>query len=163
MVLRQRRSPIYAIVRSGGKQFRVEVGSKIDVERLAAAEGDKVELSDVLLLADGGRVTAGNPTVAGAMVMTQVIEHGRSPKAIIFKYKAKVRYRRRIGHRQPFTRLAVEQIVAPGLAKAETAESVEPKRARRSHAAAEKTAEPVVESIELKKPRRSRAKKESEG
>jgi large subunit ribosomal protein L21 len=137
LVLRQRRSPIYAIVRSGGKQYRVEVGSKIDVEKLTATEGDKVELADVLLLADGSEVTAGNPTVAGAKVTAQVLEQGRGPKAVIFKYKAKVRYRRRTGHRQPFTRLSIEEIVAPG-----------------------------AQSAETKKPRRSRAKKteeESEG
>ena len=133
MVLRRRRSPIYAIVRSGGKQYRVEVGSKIDVEKLSAAEGDRVELADVLLLADGGQVTAGNPTIAGAKVTAQVVEHGRSPKAVIFKYKAKVRYRRRTGHRQPFTRLAIEEIVGPG-----------------------------GEAPPEKKPRRSRVKKEEE-
>ena len=128
MVLRQRRIPIYAIVRSGGKQYRVEVGSKIQVEKLSAAEGDKVELAEVLLLADGGQVTAGNPTVAGAMVTAQVVEHGRGPKAVIFKYKSKVRYRRRTGHRQPYTRLAIEEIVSPG------GEVAEPKKARRSRA-----------------------------
>ena len=128
MVLRQRRTPIYAIVRSGGKQYRVEVGSKIDVERLAAAEGDKIELADVLLLADGGQVTAGNPLVAGAKVTAQVLEQGRGPKAVVFKYKAKVRYRKRTGHRQPYTRLAIEEIVAPG------GESAEPKKPRRSRA-----------------------------
>jgi large subunit ribosomal protein L21 len=128
LVLRQRRTPIYAIVRSGGKQYRVEVGSKIDVERLTAAEGDKVELADVLLLADGGQVTAGNPTVAGAKVTAQVLEQGRGPKAVVFKYKAKVRYRKRTGHRQPYTRLAIEEIVLPG------GESAEPKKARRSRA-----------------------------
>jgi large subunit ribosomal protein L21 len=128
LVLRQRRTPIYAIVRSGGKQYRVEVGSKIDVEKLSAAEGDKVELADVLLLADGGQVTAGNPTVAGAKVTAQVVEQGRGPKAVIFKYKSKVRYRRRTGHRQPYTRLAIEEIVTPG------GESAEPKKPRRSRA-----------------------------
>ena len=128
MVLRRRRIPIYAIVRSGGKQYRVEVGSKIQVERLKAAEGDKVELVDVLLLADGEKVTAGNPMVAGAKVTAQVVEHGRSPKAVVFKYKAKVRFRKRTGHRQPYTRLAIEEIVLPGGA------SAEPKKARRSRA-----------------------------
>ena len=127
MVLRRRRIPIYAIVRSGGKQYRVEVGSKIQVERLKAAEGDKVELVDVLLLADGEKVTAGNPMVAGAKVTAQVVEHGRSPKAVVFKYKAKVRFRKRTGHRQPYTRLAIEEIVLPG-------SDVAPKKARRSRA-----------------------------
>jgi len=124
--VRQRRTPIYAIVRSGGKQYRVEVGSRIDVERLTAAEGDKIELPDILLLADGDEVTMGNPTVAGARVTAQVVEQGRGPKAVVFKYKAKVRYRRRTGHRQPYTRLAIEQIVSPGQA----AEA--PKRRRRA-------------------------------
>lgn len=127
MVLRRRRIPIYAIVRSGGKQYRVEVGSKIQVERLKAAEGDKVELVDVLLLADGEKVTAGNPMVAGAKVTAQVVEHGRGPKAVVFKYKAKVRFRKRTGHRQPYTRLAIEEIVLPG-------SDVAPKKARRSRA-----------------------------
>jgi large subunit ribosomal protein L21 len=126
LALRQRRTPIYAVVRSGGKQYRVEVGSKIDVEKLQAAEGDRVELPEVLLLADGGQVTAGNPTVAGAKVTAQVVEQGRGPKAVIFKYKAKVRYRRRTGHRQPYTRLAIEEIVAPG------GDGAEPKKPRRS-------------------------------
>jgi large subunit ribosomal protein L21 len=171
LVLRPRRSHIYAIVRSGGKQYRVEVGSKIEVERLSAAEGDKVELADVLLLSDGKKVTSGNPTVAGAKVMTQVIEQGRSPKAVIFKYKAKVRYRRRTGHRQPFTRLAVEDIVAPGFevkkaVEAPVAEAVAPAasaqttRTRRRAPAKETAAKP--EKTVAKAPRRTRAKKESE-
>ena len=127
MVLRRRRSPIYAIVRSGGKQYRVEVGSKIEVEKLTAAEGEKVELADVLLFADGDRVTAGNPMVPGAKVTAQVVEQGRGPKKVVFKYKAKVRFRKRTGHRQPFTRLAIEEIVGPG---GESAESKKPRRSR---------------------------------
>ena len=155
MVLRRRRIPIYAIVRSGGKQYRVEVGSKIEVERLKAAEGDKVELVDVLLLADGKNVTAGNPMVAGAKVTAQVVEHGRSPKAVVFKYKAKVRYRRRTGHRQSFTRLAVEEIVAPG------AESVG-KSAKQTRPVVKETVAPAAEGAAPKRPRRSRAKKQEE-
>ena len=73
-------------------------------------------------------MTAGNPTVAGAMVTAQVIEHGRGPKAVIFKYKSKVRYRRRTGHRRPYARLAIEEIVSPG------GEAAGPKKARRSRA-----------------------------
>jgi large subunit ribosomal protein L21 len=128
LVLRLRRTPIYAIVRSGGKQYRVEVGSKIDVEKLRAAEGDTVELPDVLLFADGGQVTAGNPLVAGAKVTAQVVEQGRGPKKVVFKYKAKTRARKRTGHRQPYTRLAIEQIVPPG------GEAAAPKRRRRASA-----------------------------
>jgi hypothetical protein len=72
-------------------------------------------------------VTAGNPTVAGAKVTAQVVEQGRGPKAVVFKYKAKVRYRKRTGHRQPYTRLAIEEIVAPG---AGAAEAKKPRRGR---------------------------------
>jgi large subunit ribosomal protein L21 len=140
LVLRRRRIPIYAIVRSGGKQYRVEVGNRINVEKLNGAEGDKVELADVLLLADGENVMAGNPLVPGAKVTASVVEQGRAPKVVIFKYKSKVRYRRRTGHRQPFTRLAIEEIVGPG------GESVEPKRARRSRAKKADSAVPEEES-----------------
>jgi large subunit ribosomal protein L21 len=72
-------------------------------------------------------VRAGNPTVAGAKVTAQVLEQGRGPKAVIFKYKAKVRYRRRTGHRQPFTRLSIEEIVAPGA----ESETKKPRRSQR--------------------------------
>ncbi len=103
---------IYAIVRSGGKQYRVEKGATIDVERLEAGEGAKVELADVLFLADGNRMTVGSPTVSGAKVVAEVVGHSRSPKVTVFKYKSKVRYRKRTGHRQPYTRLAIQEIVS---------------------------------------------------
>lgn len=80
------------------------------------------------MLADAGQVTAGTPLVAGAKVTAQVVEQGRGPKKVIFKYKSKTRYRKRTGHRQPFTRLAIEQIVAPGM------EEAAPKRKRRAKA-----------------------------
>ncbi len=85
-----------------------------------------MELVDVLMLADSGHVTAGNPLVAGAKVTAQVVEQGRGPKKVVFKYKSKVRFRKRTGHRQPFTRLAIEQILAPG------AEAAAPKRRHRA-------------------------------
>jgi large subunit ribosomal protein L21 len=101
---------VYAIVRSGGKQYRVQQGATIDVERLAAPEGERVDLSEVLLLAEDGRVTVGTPTVPGVKVVAEVVSHGRGPKLIVFKYKAKTRYRKKTGHRQAFTRLAIQRI-----------------------------------------------------
>lgn len=101
---------VYAIVRSGGKQYRVQQGATIDVERLPAPEGGRVELADVLLLAEDGRVTVGTPTVPGVKVVAEVVSHGRGPKLIVFKYKAKTRYRKKTGHRQAFTRLAIQRI-----------------------------------------------------
>lgn len=102
---------MYAIVRSGGRQYRAEPGRLLTVNRLQAEAGSEIELTDVLLVADGEQVTIGTPTVAGAKVLTEVVEHGRGDKVIVFKYKPKVRYRKKTGHRQPFTRLRVREIV----------------------------------------------------
>jgi large subunit ribosomal protein L21 len=82
------------------------------VERLEASEGETVELADVLFLVDGERMTMGSPTVSGAKVVAEVVGHGRSPKVTVFKYKSKVRYRKKTGHRQPYTRLAIQEIVS---------------------------------------------------
>ena len=101
----------YAIVQSGSRQMRAEVGGTLEVDRLPKAAGDPGEL-DVLLLADGDKVQIGAPTVAGAKVQTTVVEHFRGEKIRIFKYKAKERQRKRGGHRQDYTRLKVETIVS---------------------------------------------------
>lgn len=100
----------YAIVRSGGKQYRVHEGGTIDVERLSTPEGERIELAEVLLVAEDGQVTVGTPTVPGVKVVAEVVSHGRGPKVTVFKYKAKTRYRRKTGHRQAFTRLAIQRI-----------------------------------------------------
>ena len=102
--------PAYAIVRTGGKQYRVSEGDTIDVERLSTPEGERVELPEVLLVAEDGRVTVGTPTVPDVKIVAEVVSHGRGPKLTVFKYKAKTRYRRKTGHRQAFTRLAVQRI-----------------------------------------------------
>jgi large subunit ribosomal protein L21 len=105
-------STIYAVVRTGGKQYRVQAGETIDVELLSgAAPGAEVEFEDVLLVAAGDKVTVGAPTVPGASVKAEIVDDGRDKKVIIFKYKAKTRSRKKRGHRQPFTRLAIKEIV----------------------------------------------------
>ncbi|MBI2857089.1 MAG: 50S ribosomal protein L21 [Chloroflexi bacterium] len=104
---------MYAIVETGGKQYRVSPGQTIKTELLPASPGDKVELERVLLLCDEQGVTVGNPTVAGAKVLASASAQGRSKKVIVFKYKAKTRYRKKGGHRQGFTTLTIENIVAP--------------------------------------------------
>ena len=106
-----RRSEIYAVIRSGGKQYKVQPNQLLDVERLPADVGAVVELSDVLMVADGDDVTVGQPRVTGARVVAEVMEHGRGPKLIVFKYKNKTRYRKKTGHRQAYTRLAIRQIL----------------------------------------------------
>ena len=102
---------MYAIVATGGKQYRVERGQRLDVERLSAEPGSQIDLSEVLLVADGEQVTVGQPTVPGARVVAEVLGEKRSKKLIVFKYKAKVRYRRRNGHRQRLSQLVVRDIV----------------------------------------------------
>jgi large subunit ribosomal protein L21 len=102
---------IYAIVQTGGKQYKVSVGQTIDAELLSDKEGSNVELERVLLVSDGKKVTVGTPTVAWAKVVAEVMGNGKSDKVTIFKYKPKVRYRRMKGHRQPYTRLAIREIV----------------------------------------------------
>jgi large subunit ribosomal protein L21 len=109
---------IYAIIETGGKQYRVDPGQTIDVERLDAAEGDTVELDRVLLIADGDQVTIGTPTVDGAKVVATSKGVGKGEKVIVFKYKPKVRYRKKTGHRQRYTRLVIDKIVEPGAARA---------------------------------------------
>ena len=102
---------IYAIIRTGGKQYKVAPGDTVDVERLSAEEGSTVELDDVLLVADEKGTKVGEPTVAGAKVIAEVLGENRDRKIIVFKYKPKVRYRRKKGHRQVHTRLAIKEIV----------------------------------------------------
>jgi len=120
-----RRLKIYAIIETGGKQYRVNPGETIDVERLDVAEGNTVELDRVLLIADGERVIVGTPTVDGAKVVATSQGEGRGEKVIVFKYKSKVRYRKKTGHRQPYTRLVIDKIVESGAAEAK------PKKVRR--------------------------------
>lgn len=101
-------------------------GQTIDVERLEVAEGNIVELDRVLLVADGDKVRVGTPTVDGAKVVATSQGEGKGKKIIVFKYKPKVRYRKKTGHRQRYTRLVIDKIVEPGAAQAKSV-----KKARR--------------------------------
>ena len=106
---------MYAIVETGGKQYRVSPNDVIDVEKLDLPEGSICELDKVLMVAkDNGETLVGRPYVEGAVVVAKVVGHGRGPKILGFKYKPKKRYRRRWGHRQWFTRLKIEEIRLPG-------------------------------------------------
>jgi large subunit ribosomal protein L21 len=116
---------IYAIIETGGKQYRVNPGQTIDVEHLDVADGGTVELDRVLLIADGGHVTIGTPTVDGAKVVATSEGAGKGDKVIVFKYKPKVRYRKKTGHRQLHTRLVIDKILGPGVAEEK------PKKTRR--------------------------------
>jgi large subunit ribosomal protein L21 len=100
----------YAIIRSGGKQYRVSPGQTIAVERLAAEAGEKVTFEDVVLFADGATVTAGDPVVSGTKVTGEVIEQFKDKKVIAFKYKRRKGYHRTVGHRRALTRVKIEAI-----------------------------------------------------
>ena len=104
----------YAIFKTGGKQYRVQPGDVLDVELLPLAVGDSAEFNEVLALSNGGEVTFGAPVVAGAKVVAQVQSHYKDKKLMVFKYKAKTRYRRKRGHRQNYTRLVIQAIQAGG-------------------------------------------------
>jgi len=121
-----RRLKIYAIIETGGKQYKVTPGEIIDVERLDVTEGNTVELDKVLLIAEGDKVTVGKPTVDGAKVIATSQGEGKGKKIIVFKYKPKVRYQKKTGHRQLHTRLVIDKIVTP-----ETAQSEPTKKTRR--------------------------------
>lgn len=151
---------VYAVVRTGGKQYRVQEGRRIRVDRLAGEPGETIELGDVLLMGEGDDVTVGTPTVAGARVLGTIAEQGRAKKVIVFRYKPKTRSRKKTGHRQHFTTIVVDDILAAGQQpKPKKAPEPEPEaaeespkgrgRGRRSKAEAEPaaTAAPEAEPV----------------
>ena len=103
---------MYAVIKTGGKQYRVQEGDVLFVEKLPAEAGETVVFDEVLTVADGDNVKIGTPVVAGAKVSAKVEEQGKAKKILVFKYKAKANYRRRQGHRQPYTKVTIEKIEA---------------------------------------------------
>jgi large subunit ribosomal protein L21 len=132
----------YAIVESGGKQYKAVEGETIEVDRLPVDAGDKVDLERVLMLVDGDNVTVGTPTVGGSQVKTTVVDHFKGPKIIVFKYSPRKRIRVKSGHRQQYTRLMVDAIGAASKAKKDEAktEKVEKKEAVAKKTTAKKAA-----------------------
>jgi len=168
---------MYAVVATGGKQYRVEAGSELLVERVAADAGSSITFDRVLLIGDGDSVTVGTPTVDGASVSGTVVGDAKGPKLVIFKFKQKVKYRRHTGHRQHLTRVRIDDIsTGSRRAKAQSSDAEEPakgadadapekpKRARRpaaKAASAEKSASTKAAADDKPKaaPRRRTAKK----
>jgi large subunit ribosomal protein L21 len=135
---------MYAVVTTGGKQYRVEAGSELMIERLAADAGTSVTFDRVLMVGDGETVTIGTPVVDGASVSATVLGEALGPKLVIFKFKQKVKYRRKTGHRQHMTRVRIDEISAAG--KTSKAPKVEASEAPAT-----------AEATEAPKPRRTRA------
>ena len=136
---------MYAVVSSGGKQYRVEPGTTLTMERIGAEAGAPFTFDRVLLIGDGDQVTVGTPVVSGATVSATVLGEELGPKLVIFKFKQKVKYRRRTGHRQHLVRVRIDAINADGSSKS---------RSKAKAAAAEAEDKPKA----TRKPRTTKAK-----
>ena len=101
---------MYAIIQTGGKQYRVSEGDVVSIEKLTAAEGEEVVFDQVLTVVADGDVKIGKPVLEGAKVTAKVVEHGKGEKILVFKYKAKSNYRKRQGHRQPYTKIEIKSV-----------------------------------------------------
>jgi large subunit ribosomal protein L21 len=101
---------MYAVVRTGGRQFRVAQGESVRVEKLPGAVGDQVELAEVLLVGSDGEPRVGSPVLAGAKVVGTIVAQGKAPKLTMFKMKRRKGYRRKYGHRQLYTEIRVDRI-----------------------------------------------------
>ncbi|MEL7654489.1 MAG: 50S ribosomal protein L21 [Bacillota bacterium] len=105
---------MYAVIETGGKQYRVQEGDVLNIEKLNVSAGDDITFDRVLVLSDGEKVQVGTPIVEAAKVFGTVVENGKAEKVIIFKYKAKKDYRKKQGHRQPYTMVKIESLSADG-------------------------------------------------
>jgi len=99
-----------AVIRTGGKQYLVSPGQKIKIEKINKKEGSEIIFNEVLLLEKNKKIEIGTPLIRGAKVLGKIIRHGKGKKIIIFKYKAKTRYKKKAGHRQPFTEVEIIKI-----------------------------------------------------
>jgi large subunit ribosomal protein L21 len=142
---------MFAVIRTGGKQYRVAPNDIIEIEKIAGKPGDIVELAEVILLGGDGAPKTGSPTIAGAMVAAEVIEQKRGEKIIAFKKERRSNYRRKRGHRQELTALRITEILTDGKKPSEAAPKPQPKKA-------EKRPEPKVEAKAEAKPAKKEAK-----
>jgi large subunit ribosomal protein L21 len=100
----------FAIVKTGGKQYKVKEGDVLNVEKLSLGDNGKIIFNEVLLIDDGKKTTIGKPFIEGATVEAELVEHGRAKKVSVIHYKAKVRFKKNYGHRQPFTKVRISKV-----------------------------------------------------
>lgn len=148
----------YAIVASGGKQYVAREGQSLEVDRLGPDTGESIEFSEVLLAADGAQVMVGAPSVAGARVLGTVQGEVRGEKIIVFRYQPKKRRRRKLGHRQTYTRVRIDRIDVPGLDRAQDEEPVDKPAAKKSSGRARKSV-PAATKPAAAKPAKSKPPK----
>jgi large subunit ribosomal protein L21 len=133
---------MYAVIKTGGKQYKVEAGATLKVEKLLGEVGSKVVIDKVLMINDGENTTIGAPLIAGATVNATVVSHGRADKVMIFKFRRRKHYRKTQGHRQSFTEILIDDVNGKGaVAKAATAPKAEAKVAKAPAAKKAKAAE----------------------
>ncbi|HEX5932273.1 MAG TPA: 50S ribosomal protein L21 [Methyloceanibacter sp.] len=133
---------MFAVIRTGGKQYRVAPNDIIEVEKIAGKPGDIVELAEVILLGGDGGPKTGSPTIAGAMVAAEVLAQTRGDKIVVFKKKRRKNYRRKKGHRQALTALRITEILTDGKKPSKAAPKPEAKKAEKSQAKTEVKAKP---------------------
>ena len=146
---------MFAVIRTGGKQYRVAPNDIIEIEKIAGKPGDIIELSEVILLG-GDRPKTGNPTISGASVAAEVIEQTRGEKIVVFKKKRRKNYRRKKGHRQELTALRITEILTDGKKPSKAAAKPEPKKAEPK---VEAKAKPVAKAKPAKKETKPAARK----
>ncbi len=158
---------MFAVIRTGGKQYRVAPNDVIKVERVPGAAGEVIELAEVLMLGDGDKVTVGAPLIGGACVGASVIAQGKSDKVLVFKKKRRHNYRRKNGHRQDLTVLRITEILTdgqkPSKAEAKAAEAAPAKKAKKApirKTVTEGGAKPKAATKKAAKPKAAKARKE---
>ena len=119
---------MYAVIRSGGKQYKVSKDDIISVEKLTAEAGDKISLDEVLMISEKDNLIIGDPIIKGATVNAKVVEQTRAKKIIVFKKKRRHNYRRKIGHRQDLTLVKIEEIITSSSSNKKTKEENQPKK-----------------------------------
>jgi large subunit ribosomal protein L21 len=141
---------MFAVIRTGGKQYRVAPNDIIEVEKIAGQPGDIIELAEVLLLGGDGGPKTGSPTISGALVAAEVIEQKRGDKIIVFKKKRRSTYRRKNGHRQELTALRITEILTDGKKPSKAAPKTEAKKADKPAPKAKTESKPAAKKVEAK-------------
>jgi len=141
---------MYAIIESCGKQYKVAQGDVVFFEKLEAEEGKKVTFDNVILVSEEGKVQVGNPYVKGVKVEGKVISHGKAKKIIVFKMKPKKGYRRKYGHRQPYTKVEITNIQAGTTTATKTAKAVETAEKEKTAKATTTTSTKTTSTVEKK-------------
>jgi large subunit ribosomal protein L21 len=143
---------MYAVVDNGGKQYRVEAGKTLVIDRLDAEAGASVTFDRVLLIVDEDDVTVGTPTVDGAAVHATVVEHGRGPKIIVFKFRPKAHYRRKTGHRSELTKIHIDEIATASSGRRTAAKADAPAETTPAKASTKAAAKTPAKTAPRRKP-----------